>query len=345
MSQPAYYLEKEDPVVLGVLNRLWEFQALTYDHIAQLELGGDKRKTYDILRRLCDNGLVAARRHPLNHRIAYAVLTLKGARTLKGDSVSWTGPRRERVVRILAINDLYCKLTGAGIPPESITRRKDALEDLGVMPTYTRMVLQVQGKNKAWLLYLREEGFRKALLRSTNVVSAEYGHVIFYEASQQDVQQKDMRLFLKQSVPTDFHCLDMDRIDDFKRLAFEPESLVRRMEAHLKPLLQGGIVRLESCPFEYAWQKPDGSRMMLADLSTNNLGPVIALRDLNMKYASHPSQNWGVAALIFAKDEKSANRWRHYIGHKDWLWMIRYDLPPGKSLFKSGPTRWEPRGV
>jgi len=341
MSQPACYLDKDDSAVRSVLKRLWEFQALTYDQIAQLEFGGDKRKTYDILRRLYESGLVASHRNPANLRIGYSVLTAKGARELMGDNVSWAPPRRDRIVRILAINDLYCKLTAAGIPPEAISNRRETLKSLGVMPTYTRVVAQVRGKSKTWLLYLREEGFRRALLKSTDVVSSEYGHVIFYEAS----PTKDVRMFLEQSVPTDFHLLQMDEIEEFKTLAFEPETLLRRMDEHLRPHLQGGIVRLENCPFEYAWEKPDGSRMMLADLSTNNLGPVAALRNLNIEYASHPSQNWGVAALIFAKDEKSAARWRNLIGHKEWLWMIRYDLPPGKSLFKSTELAWEPRGA
>ncbi len=338
MSQPAIYLDKDDPAVRGVLNGLWEFQALTYEQVAQLVFAGERRKAYDILRRLYENGYIMSHRNPANNRIAYAVLTLKAVREFFDHPASWAAPRRDRIVRLLAINDFYFKLTAIGIPPEAISRRRDALESLDVMPSYTRVVAQVVGKEKTWLLYLREEGFRKALLKSASVVSAEYGHAIFYNSS----PSKDIRAFLEQSVPQDFHCLRMDELPNFKELAFEPEVLVRRMNAHLAPHGTGKIVRLQDSPFDYAFEKANGSRIILADLSANNLGLVAATKGLNINYAQ--KSNWGEAALIFAKDEKSATRWRNIIGHKEWLWLIRYDLPPGQSLFKSGELKWEPRG-
>lgn len=337
MNQPVSYSDKEAPLTWRVLKRLWEFQALTYGQIAQLEFGGDKRKTYDLLRRLYENGLIAPRRNPANQRIAYAVLTTKGAWQVAGETVTWNPPRRDRVVRLLAFNDLYCKLTTIGIPPDAISRRRDALQDLGVMPMNTRLVVQVVGREKTWLLYLREKGFRKILLRGASIVSPEYAHVILYEGS----PARDMRVFLTQSLPQHFHCLQMDQVQDFKTLAFEPETLLKRIEVHISPHRQGKLVRLSDCPFEYAWEEPDGSRIILADLSTNNLGPVAVIRDLDMDFAAHPSRNWGKMALIFAKDEKSAARWRNLIGHKERLWMIRCDLPPGQSLFRSGALRWE----
>jgi hypothetical protein len=338
MSQPTFYLDKDDPAVRGVLNRLWEFQALTYEQIAQLEFGGDKRKTYDRLRRLYENGYIMSHRSPANHRIAYAVLTSKAVREIHGSTGAWAPPRKDRVERLLSMNDLYLRLLAAGIAPEAISRRREVLRDLDVMPSYTRVAAQVAGKDKSWLLYVREDGFRKALLKSTHAVSSDLGHVVFYEGS----PAKDIRVFLEQSVPQSFHCLRMDDLPVFKTLAFEPEKLVRRMEEHIAPHLGGRVVRLENSPFETAWERPDGKRMILADLSTNNLGPVAATRNLSIEYAAHPNVNWGQGVLIFASDEKSAKMWHGIIGHKEWLWLIRYDLPPGSSLFKSGERSWVP---
>ncbi len=326
-----------------ILEALREFQALTYDHVASVACGGDKRKAYEALRRLFDNGCVTTYRLPSNQRVGYAVLTPNGVAALGPVVGTWAPPRKDRVERLIAVNDLYFKLLDAGIPAESVARRWDALQDLNLLPHYSRLAARVTGADRTWLLYLREEGIRKLLMKSMEAVPLQFGHVLLYEES----PVRDIREFVKTSVPQNLHCLQMDALRTaFKSLALEPDALRRKMEEHLSVLQAGRTVRLDVCPFTYSWERAaDGSRMILADMSTNNLGTLRAVMGLDIIHASKPEQNWGHNVLIFANNERDAKLWRSLIGHKEWLWLVRYDLPPGKSLFRSQERDWAPWGV
>jgi hypothetical protein len=249
---------------------------------------------------------------------------------------TWPSLHKDRISRLLAINDLYVRLLGLRIPPEAIAERRDVLEDLQVAPQYTRLAMRVTGVDKQWLLYLREKGIRRKLLNSTNVVPGDLGHVVLYD----QIPVQDVHEFLKQSVPRDYHVLTMDDLPLFETLAFEPEMFKARMGQYIGARYPGKMVRLESCPFDYAWERSDGARAVLADASANDLGPVKATLDLDIEYAR--DAGWGQGVVLFAKDDKTARLWLKVIGPREWLRLVRYDLPPKEAFFEAGDNGWRP---
>ena len=199
-----------------------------------------------------------------------------------------------------------------------------------VAPRYTRLAMRVAGVDKQWLLYLREKGVRGKLLKSTNIVPGDLGHVVLYD----EFPVRDVLGFMKESVPLDYHVLQVDDLPLFAALAFEPETFKARMSEYVGARYPGKMVRLENCPFDYAWERSDGARAVLADASANNLGPVKATLDLNIKYAK--GVGCGQGMVLFAKDEKAAQLWLKVIGPRDWLRLVRYDLPPKEVFFEAG---------
>jgi hypothetical protein len=254
----------------------------------------------------------------------------------RGSYAIWPSLRKDPVRRLLAVNALYVRLLALGIPPKAITERRDVLEDFRVAPQYTRLAMRVAGVDKQWLLYLREKGVRGKLLKSTNLVPGDLGHVVLYD----EIPVRDVLEFMKQSVPRDYHVLQMDDLPLFKALAFEPETLKARMGQYMAARYPGKMVRLKDSPFDYAWERSDGARAVLADASANDLGPVKATLDLDIEYAR--DAGWGQGVVLFAKDDKTAQLWLKVIGPREWLRLVRYDLPPKEAFFEAGDSGWRP---
>lgn len=331
---------------LRVLSVIHEAKALLLRQLAFLCFDDDTEECYNVVSTLAQQDLVTLRPAKDYHPHKIVTLTRAGMERLGYTDI----PRHmlqtnhpARIDRIVARNEVYCLLLRAGIKAEHIIPKAQAAIDLKADARFTTFDWLVKSADGQWLVYYRPTFVRANHAVTANKFHGIRGHILCYP--KEDILRRDMRFFAEKTLPARFHLITTDELDTVKKLICCPEQHLAEIRKHLEAISpRGQLVKLPSeCPFEYVWQGPKGGRLIIADLTTRNLGAVTATLGYNPSYSMH--REWGNALALVTNNARETLMYLKLIGYKSWLWNIRLDLLPYEAVYHITDRGLEPYAI